>query len=373
MASVDYGINKLHFDWKDSAFAHQQPSATNLAPLANSVLAHPHSAGPHTPEKPDAPPSAAIGAPASAASGLEVHAWSYPAVAGYPAYPSLNTPGSSTAASLTSPSASTTPSSTPTKETPQPLAPKVAAPAVLVEPTTTIKSNGRPPMSYATLIVNAIESSPSKRMTVSEIYEYFLTHYPYFHNAQPTWKNSIRHNLTMKSIFIRADKSATEPGKGGYWTIDYTAKDSPRTFPAAGPIRRPRRSSSAPTPNLVSPHAPARPRNYTPNAGGTPGPFSNTPYSSGYYYHPYALEPSLADYYGYLSSAPYLAGGYYSVSNPPSSTAPSPGWTAGNSAGDAAEPYPSVLSSASGPLYSQQLLQNAREGVSGQIERCYIG
>ncbi|KAL1915553.1 uncharacterized protein VTP21DRAFT_6677 [Calcarisporiella thermophila] len=77
----------------------------------------------------------------------------------------------------------------------------------------------RPPHSYATLIAHAINSSPQKCLTVSEIYEWFLEHYPYFRHTSCPWKNSIRHNLTMKRLFVRVRPVS---GKGGLWALDYS-------------------------------------------------------------------------------------------------------------------------------------------------------
>ncbi|KAL1921364.1 uncharacterized protein VTP21DRAFT_11080 [Calcarisporiella thermophila] len=90
-------------------------------------------------------------------------------------------------------------------------------------------TGNRPPNSYTALIKEAIESSPQKKMTVSEIYDYFLTHYPFFRTTTCTWKNSIRHNLTMKRIFVRDARPSNEPGKGGFWTVDTRIKEEANT------------------------------------------------------------------------------------------------------------------------------------------------
>ncbi|KAL1922481.1 uncharacterized protein VTP21DRAFT_10020 [Calcarisporiella thermophila] len=98
---------------------------------------------------------------------------------------------------------------------------------------------GRPSQSYAALIQQAIESSPHQHLSVSEIYTWFLTHYPYFRTAQCTWKNSIRHNLTMKRMFVRESRPACENGKGGVWRINYAAKNgSGEKQPKADRTRR---------------------------------------------------------------------------------------------------------------------------------------
>ncbi|KAL1915739.1 uncharacterized protein VTP21DRAFT_6498 [Calcarisporiella thermophila] len=133
----------------------------------------------------------------------------------------------------------------PTEPTPNPLLDMSEAPFPGPFALVPAASNSsRPPLSYAALIALAIESSPQKKMTVSEIYDFFLTRFPYFKTAKCTWKNSIRHNLTMKNIFLRDPRPNSEPGKGGLWSINYSARDLPRKR------RSPRGGSSSPPTEL---------------------------------------------------------------------------------------------------------------------------
>jgi hypothetical protein len=46
----------------------------------------------------------------------------------------------------------------------------------------------RPPISYATLITEAIGSCPEKKLILSDIYEFVEDHYPYFKTAGQGWK-----------------------------------------------------------------------------------------------------------------------------------------------------------------------------------------
>ncbi|MES1904478.1 MAG: KIX-binding domain of forkhead box O, CR2, partial [Paramarteilia canceri] len=94
--------------------------------------------------------------------------------------------------------------------------------------------------TYAELIEKAILSSPIKRLTLNEIYEYFTEYSPHFckggsiGSAESTpddisqkmiendknregWKNSIRHNLSLRKQFIRCPDPGT---KKYYWTLD---------------------------------------------------------------------------------------------------------------------------------------------------------
>lgn len=55
--------------------------------------------------------------------------------------------------------------------------------------TTTGKSpDGKPPYSYATLIKYAIERSAENKLTLSQIYQWVIDHYPYYGTAGSGWK-----------------------------------------------------------------------------------------------------------------------------------------------------------------------------------------
>ena len=78
----------------------------------------------------------------------------------------------------------------------------------------------KPPYSYIALIVMAIQSSPAKKLTLSEIYSFLQTRFEFFRGSYQGWKNSVRHNLSLNECFIKLPKGLGRPGKGHYWTID---------------------------------------------------------------------------------------------------------------------------------------------------------
>lgn len=87
-----------------------------------------------------------------------------------------------------------------------------------------IRRQEKPPYSYIALIVMAIQASPTKRCTLSEIYQFLQQRFPFFRGSYQGWKNSVRHNLSLNECFIKLPKGLGRPGKGHYWTIDPTAE-----------------------------------------------------------------------------------------------------------------------------------------------------
>lgn len=84
------------------------------------------------------------------------------------------------------------------------------------------KPNGKseeakPTHSYIGLIALAILSTPEKRLVLSDIYQWILDNYTYFHTRGSGWRNSIRHNLSLNDCFMKSGRSSN--GKGHYWTI----------------------------------------------------------------------------------------------------------------------------------------------------------
>ncbi|XP_060724348.1 forkhead box protein P1-B isoform X5 [Tachysurus vachellii] len=73
----------------------------------------------------------------------------------------------------------------------------------------------RPPFTYASLIRQAILESPERQLTLNEIYNWFTRMFAYFRRNAATWKNAVRHNLSLHKCFVRVENV-----KGAVWTVD---------------------------------------------------------------------------------------------------------------------------------------------------------
>ncbi|KAF9015673.1 hypothetical protein BDQ17DRAFT_1295653 [Cyathus striatus] len=84
-------------------------------------------------------------------------------------------------------------------------------------------TNGRPQHTLPVILRCAILGSSKKRLTIREIYAAMEEKYPYFKTAGPTWKQSVRHHLSLNRLFERQPRPVTDPGFGSYWTVNLEA------------------------------------------------------------------------------------------------------------------------------------------------------
>uniref|UniRef100_UPI00398E4283 forkhead box protein P2-like isoform X3 n=1 Tax=Pristiophorus japonicus TaxID=55135 RepID=UPI00398E4283 len=75
--------------------------------------------------------------------------------------------------------------------------------------------NVRPPLTYAALIRWAILETADRQLTLNEIYHWFTRSFAFFRYHTATWKNAVRHNLSLHKCFVRVENI-----KGAVWTVD---------------------------------------------------------------------------------------------------------------------------------------------------------
>ncbi|TCD70836.1 hypothetical protein EIP91_001526 [Steccherinum ochraceum] len=78
----------------------------------------------------------------------------------------------------------------------------------------------KPFYPYSTLIRYAIKGAPNQKLLLEDIYYAIESRFPYFRNAPPGWKNSVRHNLSLNPCFEKVPRPLTDRGKGSYWTVN---------------------------------------------------------------------------------------------------------------------------------------------------------
>ncbi|XP_068034324.1 forkhead box protein P3-like [Anomalospiza imberbis] len=61
----------------------------------------------------------------------------------------------------------------------------------------------------------AILESPQRQRPLAEIYHWFSRRFGFFRHNTRTWKNAVRHNLSLHKCFVRV-----EAARGAVWTVD---------------------------------------------------------------------------------------------------------------------------------------------------------
>lgn len=121
-------------------------------------------------------------------------------------------------------------------------------PSPIMIPKPAPRKRRRPPHSYASLIAQAILTSPERRLTLRDIYDWIQSRYPNLYEANETgWQvnnyavyhinahtkqvilqNTIRHNLSLNRCFMKiprpshsyGDGGRRKKSKGSYWSVD---------------------------------------------------------------------------------------------------------------------------------------------------------
>lgn len=82
----------------------------------------------------------------------------------------------------------------------------------------------KPDISYIELVARAIMSSPDNSVLLADIYQWIECNYPYYKNTTNSWRNSIRHNLSVNECFVKSKR--VRNGRGFYWSIHSSCIDA---------------------------------------------------------------------------------------------------------------------------------------------------
>ncbi|XP_034980353.2 forkhead box protein H1 [Zootoca vivipara] len=79
----------------------------------------------------------------------------------------------------------------------------------------------KPPYTYLAMIALAIQTSPNRKLKLSQIIHEIGTLFPFFKEGYQGWKDSIRHNLSSNDCFYQVLKDPSNPkAKGNFWSVD---------------------------------------------------------------------------------------------------------------------------------------------------------
>lgn len=73
----------------------------------------------------------------------------------------------------------------------------------------------RPPFTYAALIKQALSYSPGHQLTLNDIYNWFANNFAFYRNNPHSWKNAVRHNLSLHPMFQKV-----EAAQGSVWKLN---------------------------------------------------------------------------------------------------------------------------------------------------------
>ena len=82
----------------------------------------------------------------------------------------------------------------------------------------------KPDISYIELVAKAIMASPDNSVLLGDIYRWIEDTYPHYKHTKNSWRNSIRHNLSVNECFVKGKR--VRNGRGFYWSIHPSCIDA---------------------------------------------------------------------------------------------------------------------------------------------------
>mgnify|MGYP000645718301 CR=1 FL=1 len=82
----------------------------------------------------------------------------------------------------------------------------------------------KPDISYIELVAKAIMASSDNSVLLADIYQWIENNYPYYKYTKNSWRNSIRHNLSVNECFVKSKR--VKNGRGFYWSIHSSCIDA---------------------------------------------------------------------------------------------------------------------------------------------------
>ncbi|KAF7307206.1 U3 small nucleolar RNA-associated protein [Mycena indigotica] len=84
-------------------------------------------------------------------------------------------------------------------------------------------TDDKPQHTLPIILRCAILGSPRQRLTIREIYAAMEEKYAYYRTAGQSWKQSVRHHLSLSRLFEHQPRPPSEPGVGSHWTVNLLA------------------------------------------------------------------------------------------------------------------------------------------------------